>query len=194
MCVFLLRNVPETDVQSLALTCKVARDVVHRFELKAYSLASLASLLRHFLTSTEFHTFHRFMKDVGVVISGSTSLQFLDRISYPDSDLDTYTPLAGATEYLCFLVHIGYQFELDQHNGVDPFQLLDNIKGARTWLGTDPYISRRAPGYLIAGISLVLTLKRAGRTIQVMVTKTPIEAILGFHSSACLVTLSNYIF
>ncbi|KAI0658618.1 hypothetical protein C8Q70DRAFT_1045595 [Cubamyces menziesii] len=144
----------------------------------------------------------------GTLISGSCALQFFDRTVYPESDLDLYVHMRHRREVGRWLIQEGYAFKPTVYQR-DEFEE-EVVHG----------MSRRANGiYRMPGVAAILTFKKGvpapalpaaleneehldassqttGESrelkVQIIVAKnTPMEVILGFHST-CVMNVISY--
>lgn len=141
-------------------------------------------LARFFKDKNDVEELRTLMSDTGMVISGSTALQFLDRTVYPDSDLDLYAPLHNAQQIAKWLVSKGYRF-------VPSAQSLPTVEAVIFQAGirhnTPPLIATMPArrGYLRAACIMDFNATNPVRNIQLIASvRSVIELILGFHSSA----------
>lgn len=78
---------PVRELLMVSRTCRAMRLLVKAYWPLAFNLARV---LQPFLIPADVPSFRGMMKASGAIISGSVALQFLDRSSYPSSDLDIY--------------------------------------------------------------------------------------------------------
>lgn len=155
----------------LARTCKSARAAVKSYMQRAFKIDRILS---RFFTSPR--GFRQLQARTGTLLSGSAALQFFDRSHYPESDLDIHVPLKYGIEVGEFLFKEGYKFKPEREQ-IDNFYEI-----VTTDRPPDAY-------YEFKGLRVVLTFVKRwddGTAVkaQMIVTKsTPMEAILGFHSS-----------
>jgi hypothetical protein len=145
-------------------------------------------LSRFFVTESQTLAFRRLMSETGMIIAGSTALQFCDRTIYPDSDLDLYLPVAAIRRVVDWLVASGYRYtpKKDQAKTVDMAirlaYLNRNPRDAKMGLS-----GQELRGYLKA--ALVLDMEKDGdspRKIQLIASfRSVIELLLCYHSSMC---------
>ncbi|KAF9491402.1 hypothetical protein BDN71DRAFT_1398402 [Pleurotus eryngii] len=101
-----------------SLTCKAIYDEVQGHYKHNYSLNPILKL---FIPSEYIPAFHRLQKKYRPVISGSVALQFLTRVTYPESDLNLYVKYACAFEVGKWLeLEVGCTV-LDFHGEACPF-------------------------------------------------------------------------
>ena len=68
-------------------------------------------LLSRYFTPAEILCFRELQCVTGALISGSTAVQFFDRETYPDSDLDVYVEHRYVRTLTDWLVKIGYKYK-----------------------------------------------------------------------------------
>ncbi|KAF8184041.1 hypothetical protein K438DRAFT_1766486 [Mycena galopus ATCC 62051] len=119
--------------------------------------------------------FREMQRRTGILISGSTALQLLNRVVWPDADLDIYVPRASAAITVVYLGELGYTFHRrgGQHENISA-QLFEKCL-------------YNIPNYLGRGIADVLDFHKGDKKIQVIIPMTsPIEIIFSFHSSCVM--------
>ncbi|KAJ6510879.1 hypothetical protein C8R45DRAFT_814686 [Mycena sanguinolenta] len=111
------------------------------------------------------------------VISGSTALQFFNRLTWPNSDLDLYVPHASAALVARFLRDSGYAFRpRDSKRKYAYIQLFYD-----------------GPAYYHSGVADVLDFHNDSKQIQIIVFSTPsaMEVIAGFHSTCVMNVITH---
>ncbi|KJA24235.1 hypothetical protein HYPSUDRAFT_65725 [Hypholoma sublateritium FD-334 SS-4] len=171
-------------------TCSTAYSIVQEYMKHAFCVDRLLS--RYFNTA-EIIRFRELQYLTGALISGSTAVQFFDRDTYPDSDLDVYVEHKFSRVLAEWLVEVGYKYTplsqsrnmatLDAAFAANPPELndLDSIPQP-----VDDVIFSKQ-GY--AKSSLVLNFKKRDSqcTIQLMTSLTcPLQSILAFHSTCVM--------
>lgn len=168
-----------------ALTCRGVYSAVADFKARAFNINR--HLSRYF---TDPITFRSLQAKTNTLISGSNALQFLDRTFYPEADLDLYTHPGHSFELAQFLVEAeGYYYDARAGQNED----------WKRATAINPNLTRRRvaevrkgdPGhaYPTTGIVQVWTFSKEdtdqGRLIVQIIEalSSPLEAILGFHSS-----------
>jgi hypothetical protein len=173
-------------------------------------------VLEKYFTDDQILHFRHLQATTGMVISGSTALQFFERVLYPESDLDLYVEHRYRRPIALWLASIGYRYvparakvtseHQDPHHGVDSItatqSTLEEALAANVprlpdiSMGYDPrpsiFFYGSGGGYLDA-TSILNFEKRdecyGHRKIQIISSpRSPVEMILNFHSSA----YSNY--
>ncbi len=89
-------------------TCKTAYYMVQDYMKRAFRVDRLLS---RYFSPAEITHFRELQFVTGALISGSTALQFLDRDTYPDSDLDVYVQYRFIRLLTEWLVEIGYKYK-----------------------------------------------------------------------------------
>lgn len=116
----------------------------------------------------------------GMLISGSNALQFLDRSHYPGSDLDLYVSHWHSLEMGLWLVEQGWVFHPHKFQDEDLSKAADALTSRSLYLQRDP----EGTSYYFAGVASVFTFWKGNLKLQLIAAKhTPLECILGFHSS-----------
>ena len=166
-------------------TCKAAESNVQEYMKHAFCVDRLLS---RYFTPTEILRFRELQCLTGALISGSTAVQFFDRATYPDSDLDVYVEHRLVRPLAEWLVEIGYKYT--------PLSQSANMATLDAAFGTNPPERGHVPevaaedvffsGQHYAKSSLVLNFekKHPQRVIQLITSLTcPLQSILDFHSS-----------
>ncbi|RDX55338.1 hypothetical protein OH76DRAFT_1396720 [Lentinus brumalis] len=140
----------------------------------------------------------------GTLVSGSTALQFFMRTVWPESDLDLYVHMRHRREVAKWLLDEGYHYRPQDFQ--DPRFEVEIAQG----VNRNPNGIYSMPG-VMAVITFIKPLPRAERArnlvlgeeepeddgpqelkVQVIVAKnTPMEVILGFHST-CVMNVISY--
>ncbi|KAJ7102719.1 hypothetical protein C8R44DRAFT_716030 [Mycena epipterygia] len=128
----------------------------------------------------EVERFQAIQAQTATVISGSIALQFFNRLTWPDSDLDLYTHRATAELPVRFLLFNGYTFDPRKSQKADALvQLTVSVKD-------------KPPSYLGRGIADVLDFHKGDKKIQLIIaTSTPMETIISFHSTPVMNILTH---
>ena len=167
----------------VALTCHAARKAVAAYKTRAFNVN------RHFSRYfTDPIAFRSLQARTNTLISGSNVLQFLDKTFYPEADLDLYTHPGHSFEVAQFLVAEGYRYAPRESQEQDWKEAIKyNWDGTQRRAipqeGTDRVYPRRE-------IRAVWTFEKTGKdeerlTVQIVeASSSPVESILGFHSSA----------
>ena len=169
-------------------------------------------MLGKYFTTDQILHFRDLQAKTGMVISGSTALQFFERVLYPESDLDLYVEHQYMQPIALWLASIGYiyiptnnQVVSEQHGINNPaisisatYPTLEEVlkvespeRPAYPTIGQYPRIFFRSIN--MGNINAITILKfekgnelHEHRTIQITACpRSPVEMILNFHSSAC---------
>lgn len=171
----------------LSRTCRAAHQAVHEYFSRAYNINK--HLVRFFLDIAHVLQFRSLQARTATLISGSQALQFFNRVRYDDSDLDVYVPFRHRHELGRWLIGQGYRFRpTATQNPV--FELAADTR--QRWTG--PW------RYRMQGVEAVYTFTKPdpcamdvdedeeeARELKVQIIvakKSPVAAILNFHSSA----------
>ncbi len=170
-------------------TCKAAKSNVQVYMEHAFSVDRL---LGRYFTPPEILRFRELQCLTGALISGSTAVQFFDRATYPDSDLDVYVEHKLVRPLAEWLVEIGYKYT--------PLAQSANMATLDVAFATNPPERGHVPqidagdvffsGQHYAKSSLVLNFekKHPQRVIQLIASLTsPLQSILDFHSSTSII-------
>ncbi|THU91928.1 hypothetical protein K435DRAFT_673033, partial [Dendrothele bispora CBS 962.96] len=174
-----LSNLGPIDRHNYSLASKETLGTVRSFNDRAFRISKL--LAPYFSDDQHIVQFRELQYHHGILISGSTALQFFDRVTYQGSDLDLYVNVDHAAPLLVFLSEIHYVF-VPRSPGQCEFQrrLSENNLGQ---------LRRRYEG---RGIMIVFDHIKDGKKIQVIVTKQgPIDCILSFHSTCVMNIISH---
>ena len=167
MWIVVFQSLPIKELLLIARTCSALRLLVKAYWPLAFNLARL---LLPFLLPEHVPGFRSMLKTVGGIVSGSIALQFLDRTSYECSDLDIYIPFENASVADDWISKHGMAKEPPKANaGETPMGYGENRE------------LTNITNYRVC---------RSGRLVQLISTKrSPVYAVLAFHSCMCLLTL-----
>ncbi|KAF5362643.1 hypothetical protein D9758_009555 [Tetrapyrgos nigripes] len=104
-----LREFSPVERHRFSLVNKKARELVLQHNQQTFRIRRV--LLRFLDTLYNVARFRILQYELGLLVSGSTALQFFSDVVYPDSDLDTYVELVKFRPYADFLLEIGYVFD-----------------------------------------------------------------------------------
>ncbi|KAK1223767.1 hypothetical protein PQX77_013291 [Marasmius sp. AFHP31] len=162
-----------TDLVHFAQTCKSAKAETERYYQSGFSINRL--LLPYF-TYNEIQDFRMVQAYTGALISGSTALQYFERIRYEDSDLDLYVEDRHAKVLADFLESVGYTFKPKPSQRQD-LTLTSALEGT-----DDENECKYGPG--LKGIRGIFSLTKGKRNIQIITAKdSTMEVIFNFHCS-----------
>ncbi|KAF7341848.1 hypothetical protein MSAN_02040300 [Mycena sanguinolenta] len=137
-------------------------------------------LCRFFGDSDGVAQFRQMQRSTGTLVSGSTALQFLNRLTWRDTDLDVYVTRGSAPAAACFIVDHGYSFQ--SRKSQNPY-IDDQL---------DASASYRTPSYLGRGIADVLDFHKGDNKIQLIVASTdPMETIMSFHTTCVMNVITH---
>ncbi|KAJ7635114.1 hypothetical protein FB45DRAFT_1143097 [Roridomyces roridus] len=193
----LFAQLPSRELVRLMQTCRLIRNLAHEV---CFSLTRL--LVPFFGDRAQVDRFRQIQADTGTLISGSMALQFLERTTYPGSDLDLYAYKAHAERPVAFILENGYVFKpraqkttnviddlfRDLEMAVDVPQKPDVFDHLCSLLG----VSHRVSRYPANGIVDMLEFTKGDKKIQLMLAKaSPVEVILDFHSTVVMNLISH---
>ena len=170
----------------LALICRAAYLAVARFKARAFNINH--HLSRYFSNPIAFRSLQA---RTNTLISGSNALQFLDRTFYPEADLDLYTHPGHSLEVAQFLIEAEGHHYVPRRYQQDDWKVATGSDRDLTWRRVSAGI-RRADSdhaYPITQIREVWTFEKTGADqiplkVQIIEARSsPLECILGFHSS-----------
>lgn len=123
--------------------------------------------------------FRQMLGQCGAVISGSTAIQFFNRVRYPSSDLDIVIPITTTYFMGTWLQENGYTFQPRDYDFTDfPASLVEVMKKNRPHRQVKPMVRV----FDFYGHSL--STSDVGRHIQLITTRDdPFAHILHYHSS-----------
>ncbi|KAJ7123889.1 hypothetical protein C8R43DRAFT_42756 [Mycena crocata] len=171
----LFAQIPARELVRLMLTC---RRVYFLVQDTCFNLTRLLSPF--FGDAAEVERFRWIQAQTATVISGSIALQYFNRMTWPDSDMDMYTDRSSAVTPVQFIISNGYTFDPRLSQKKDVFaQLSESVKD-------------RPVSYLGRGIADVLDFHKGDKKIQLIIaTSTPMEVILSFHSTPVMNILTH---
>lgn len=156
---------------------RIATDyITHRFSF-------LRILLRFFNTEEALH-FWRLMATSGMLISGSSALQFFDRTFYPDSDLDVYLVNAYVPLVSGWLLSVGYSFRPSKEVTVTAANGIVLTTNTYERPPHNSFLPMTPLAYTEEGSVLDFENLSNNKKIQLITCPVcPLQLILGFHSS-----------
>ncbi|KAJ6530282.1 hypothetical protein B0H19DRAFT_1006407 [Mycena capillaripes] len=171
----LFAHIPTHDLVRLMCTCRRIYTLVKNVCFDLHRL-----LLPFFGDTTEVQRFRLMQSLTDTLISGSIALQYFNRLTWPESDLDVYVYRPSARIVVDFIVTNGYTFGPRKSQNKDVSEQLSVS------------ISDIPPSYLGRGIADVLDFHKGDKKIQVIVAEsTPMETILGFHSTVVMNVITH---
>ena len=171
------------------------QDAVQSYIRRTFRLERI--LAPYFKSEDEILQFRYFQQRTGMILSGSSALQFFDRTDYPESDLDLYVPIDYAKPIAAWLKNMGYQL-------ISP--LLAPDQTMETWideifdlhpmvLDFDHTGFRDTQGYERSFRVVNLVRGDSTRKLQLIITfGSPLQSVLRFHSSEFHCTFEAIIF
>lgn len=167
---------PDTIV-NFSRTCRNAHSAVQSFIHRFYNINK--HLTRYFPDPISFRCLQA---RTGTLISGSSALQFFERLHWDESDLDIYTYYESREEVGSWLLQQGYRFQPNSRQSID---FNDAVNEAHL-----PEDVVESPYRRMKGVSAVYTFlkhdeTRAPRQLKVQIIvalRCPMDVILSFHS------------
>ncbi|KAJ7635105.1 hypothetical protein FB45DRAFT_910776 [Roridomyces roridus] len=168
----LFAQLPSRELVRLMQTCRLIHDIAYQVCFNPTRLLS-----PFFGDKEQVDRFRQIQADTGTLISGSTALQFLERTTYPGSDLDLYAYIAHSHNPAAFFLDNGYVFKPRPTQKPDVFDQLD----------ASFEVPHRVFPYPSNGIVDVIEFTKGDKKIQLMLAKaSPVEVILDFHSTVVM--------
>ncbi|KAJ3903197.1 hypothetical protein F5879DRAFT_167687 [Lentinula edodes] len=186
----IIRDLDPQGRSRYSLMNKESYHTVTNFNQRAFRIEQV---LAPFFDQTEIDELRLLQYRTGILISGSTALQFFDLVVYPDSDLDLYVELRHCRPLAEFLASVGYQFQptprqRSTFDGALAFTLSLNFAGTQNLHDDEEDFQ----GYVNNGIASVYNFSRGGKRIQVITSHTcSMDVILSFHST-CVMNIITY--
>lgn len=164
----------------LARTCRSAHAAVQSHIRRTYNIN--AHLSRFFAAPLAFRSLQA---RTHTLISGSNTLQFLDRTYWPESDLDLYCHYEAREELGWYLIREeGYRFVPNSRQ--DPSFSIAVTQARPEGIGQSAYSRLKGVAAIYTFAKRVQNPEGPSRRlkVQIIVTcNTPMEAIFNFHSS-----------
>lgn len=157
-------------------TCRLVHSIVKRYIKRAFDINRF--LARFFPDPVAFR---KVQARTGTLLSGSSALQYLDRSSYPESDLDLYVPAQSDVQMIGWLVASGYSFIPATGHASDWREAVAQAKSS----------AFADHAYGSDGIRAVFTFSKPSHRdpttklkVQCIIAeRAPMELVLQFHSS-----------
>lgn len=183
----LLDCLDPSEILKYSRVCKHTHTVVQSYMKRAFNIDTL---LARFFSPPEILRFRELQCSTGMLISGSTALQFFERVIYPDSDLNLYIEYRFSRQVADWLVNIGYTYaplpdpdgpqsleDAFHHNPHSQEEFLEKTSLPKsTFFGGESYVLP----------STIFNFERhtPHRKIQLITSlMSPLQRVLGFHSS-----------
>ncbi|KAK0243801.1 hypothetical protein EDD85DRAFT_732084, partial [Armillaria nabsnona] len=145
-------------------------------------------LLSRYFTKEEANKFRLLQAEFGVLISGSSGVQFFECVRYPDSDLDLYVEHKHCHAIGQFLLTAGYTFIPREMQKGGFYEVVSRVSEAVRLRDENPSMT----GYHCRGIADVYDFSRSGIQVQLITSKkSPMEVILSFHSTTPMNIISH---
>ncbi|KAH9480060.1 hypothetical protein JR316_0006657 [Psilocybe cubensis] len=171
------------DLYRYGRTCKRAHDAVNSFIRRKFHLHGL---LERYFQPNDVFDFRRLQAKTGMFISGSTALQFLDRVVYPESDLDLYLEHRYRHVVALWLTQAGYRY-------TPPVTYPDETLDEALELVSDlprldgMFYTITPKGYFGAAIVLNFEKQNPCRKIQLITSHhSPLQLVLNYHSTCVM--------
>lgn len=146
---------------------------------------NLQKSIGRFFTKNQISQFRYLQSKSGMLISGSTALQFFERVLYPEFDLDIYVDNRYFKWIAIWLTNIGYTYE--SRPGQDLAQALRMT--THVFSRAIKFLPPSTSEYSNFGVASVYNFHKSDDLdckIQLITSHhSPLELILKFHSSAC---------
>ncbi|EKM58749.1 uncharacterized protein PHACADRAFT_248812 [Phanerochaete carnosa HHB-10118-sp] len=173
----------------LSRTCHAAHAAVRSHITRSFNINAHLS---HFFTSPL--AFRSLQARTSALISGSSALQFLDRVHYPEADLDIYCAYEARAELGWWLIqHEGYNFKPNSRQDPSFRVALEQARVPGTAPPGSPYSRLRAVSAVYTFTRRVESLDGPSRRLKVQIIvayNSPMEAIFDFHSTVVLNVIS----
>lgn len=147
---------------------------------------NVQNIMGRFFTDSQISHFRSLQSQTGLLISGSTAVQFFERTFYPESDLDLYVEHRYCKVIALWLVTIGYSYEARAGH---PDQL-EQALGTTPWKGGPMrFLSSSIVDYSNSGVINVYNFHKSDSDckIQLITSRhSPLELILKFHSTTVM--------
>ena len=159
-----------TSLIHLSCTCRHAYWAVKDYKRRAFRVDRIFD---RFFTSTL--AFRQLQAKTGTIVSGSAALQFFHREFYPESDLDLYVFRVRRFEVGEFLLKEGYKYVPERKQETDFNRAI--------------ILPDEGVLYYVHGVLTVFSFKKTngkGEVVKVQLVvaaHSPMQAILGFHTS-----------
>jgi hypothetical protein len=181
----LLEELSPGELFKYGKTCKHIHSIVESYIRRRFQIDKL---LATYFTPSQIADFRRLQASTGMLISGSTALQFFNRLVYPDSDLDLYVEHAYREDVGLWLLSIGYKYVPYPTSNSKTFQddLDLNPDTTPSRMLTQRHFIESGQGYLGAQCVFTFVKQKPFRKVQMITSlNSPLERILSFHSSKC---------
>ncbi|PBK97197.1 hypothetical protein ARMGADRAFT_1009255 [Armillaria gallica] len=172
----------------LDLVCLGKADKAKKAAVELFFASQLKKLLSRYFTKEEANKFRLLQAEFGVLISGSSGVQFFECVRYPDSDLDLYVEHKHCHAIGQFLLTAGYTFIPREMQKGGFYEVVSRVSEAVRLRDENPSMT----GYHCRGIADVYDFSRNGIQVQLITSKkSPMEVILSFHSTTPMNIISH---
>ncbi|KAF8067833.1 hypothetical protein FPV67DRAFT_1358715, partial [Lyophyllum atratum] len=162
---------------------QISRSHYHAMQAYAKRAFDIVGVLSRYFTAAEIPVFRHWQYRLGMIITGSTSLQFFARVEYDQSDLDVIVQHANAMDVGVFLNEAGYDFDpSDKQRTTYAASLADrDIKGSGMAYNTKS---------VVAVYDFVH--RDRGTKVQVITTDcAPVQVVLEFYSTVVMTFITH---
>ncbi|KAF8185704.1 hypothetical protein BJ912DRAFT_972907 [Pholiota molesta] len=187
----LLEELSPGELFKYGKTCKHIHSIVESYIRRRFQIDKL---LATYFTPSQIADFRRLQASTGMLISGSTALQFFNRVVYPDSDLDVYVEHAYREDIGLWLLSIGYKYVPYPTSNSKTFQddLDLNPDTTPSRMLTQRHFIESGQGYLGAQCVFTFVKQKPFRKVQMITSlNSPLERILSFHSTCVMNVITH---
>ncbi|KAK0187090.1 hypothetical protein F5146DRAFT_1004049 [Armillaria mellea] len=181
----LFRDLAPLDLYNYSKVNKEAYRSITSFRKRAYTLNKY--LLSYF-AEEQITQFRVLQKEFGILISGSTAIQFFEREEYENSDLDLYVNYRQSYAVKTFLLKAGYHFR-PRSTQEQTFEAnADHIAEILHPFVPTPIHSDDYSDEIAGTVAEVFDFYNiTDKKIQLIASKySPVDAILQFHSTCVM--------
>ncbi|KAF9474978.1 hypothetical protein BDN70DRAFT_841545 [Pholiota conissans] len=185
----LLDELSAGDLFRLGRTCKTIYATVQDYILRSFQINKL---LGRYFTPEEVDHFRRLQATTGMIISGSTALQFLNRVEYPGSDLDAYVVHAFRQEIAKWLLDVGYTYVPRRKHKTFEDDILWEPEEEEYDDIMHSELMETGVGYLAAQCVFTFKKEDPPRKIQMITSlHSPLDRVLNFHSTCVMNVITH---
>ncbi|KAF9474977.1 hypothetical protein BDN70DRAFT_884255 [Pholiota conissans] len=186
----ILDDLSASELFKYGRTCKTIHAIVQSYIPRKFQVHKL---LARYFTQEEIDHFRYLQAITGMLISGSTALQFFDRVEYPDSDLDLYLEHGYREEVGRWLLDIGYKYVARATSATGRRRTFQNDLSLEPDSTPERMLTQRqfietGNGYL-EDAQCVFSFEKDNpyRKVQMITSiNSPLERILYFHSTCVM--------
>ncbi|KAH8801866.1 hypothetical protein DL96DRAFT_1774284 [Flagelloscypha sp. PMI_526] len=181
ICVFLTG----LELCLLRRVCKASLTIVDQYQRRVFSVDRI---LTRFFTLEEIKEFRLIQVETDFVISGSAAVQFFERISYPDSDLDLYIEEGQMERLSLFMEKSGYAFK---NTPSQPDNILTALQQQDIWAtisgeDLDQYGWEGESAIAVFSFEKQLPSGQVRKVQAIVSTCEVIATVLAFHSTVVM--------